>query len=51
MFAYTGLSPQEVAALQTDFGVYAVSTGRICVAGLNESNVEYVAHAFAKVSG
>ncbi|MEX3982176.1 amino acid aminotransferase [Paraburkholderia sp. EG287A] len=50
MFAYTGLSPQEVAALQTDFGVYAVSTGRICIAGLNESNVEYVAHAFAKVS-
>ncbi|MEB2543745.1 MULTISPECIES: amino acid aminotransferase [Burkholderia] len=50
MFAYTGLSTQEVAALQTDFGVYAVSTGRICVAGLNENNVEYVADAFAKVS-
>jgi aromatic-amino-acid transaminase len=49
MFAYTGLSSQEIDALQTDFGVYAVSSGRICVAGLNESNVDYVADAFARV--
>ncbi|RQS21383.1 amino acid aminotransferase [Burkholderia sp. Bp8998] len=49
MFAYTGLTTEEVAALRTDFGVYAVSTGRICVAGLNESNLDYVADAFAKV--
>ncbi|SIO72035.1 aromatic-amino-acid transaminase [Burkholderia sp. GAS332] len=49
MFAYTGLSTQEVAALKSDFGVYAAGSGRICVAGLNENNVEYVADAFAKV--
>ncbi len=40
MFAYTGLTAAEVAALQSDFGVYAVSTGRICIAGLNDSNVD-----------
>lgn len=49
MFAYTGLDANEVSALRSDFGVYAVSTGRICVAGLNERNVTYVAEAFAKV--
>lgn len=49
MFAYTGLGAREVAAMQSDFGVYAVATGRICVAGLNENNVEYVADVFAKV--
>jgi aromatic-amino-acid transaminase len=47
MFAYTGLTAAEVAALQSDFGVYAVSTGRICIAGLNDSNVDYVAQAVA----
>jgi aromatic-amino-acid transaminase len=50
MFAYTGLTAEEVSALQSDFGVYAVATGRICIAGLNEANVGYVADAFAKVS-
>jgi aromatic-amino-acid transaminase len=41
------LTAAEVAALQSDFGVYAVSTGRICIAGLNDSNVDYVAQAVA----
>jgi len=49
MFAYTGLSPSQVKTLQSDFGVYAVSTGRICVAGLNTLNVPYVAAGFARV--
>nr|WP_260854071.1 aminotransferase class I/II-fold pyridoxal phosphate-dependent enzyme [Paraburkholderia sp. BCC1886] len=49
MFAYTGLSSAQVAPLQSDFGVFAVSSGRICVAGLNHSNVDYVAEAFARV--
>ena len=49
MFAYTGLSVAQVASLQSDFGVYAVATGRICIAGLNTKNVDYVADAFARV--
>jgi len=49
MFAYTGLNPAAVGTLQSDFGVYAVSTGRICVAGLNPGNLEFVANAFADV--
>jgi len=49
MFSYTGLSPAQVARLSEEFGIYAVSTGRICVAALNSKNVEYVADAIAKV--
>lgn len=32
MFSYTGLSAEQVARLQNEFGIYAVSTGRICLA-------------------
>ncbi|MBL8442698.1 MAG: aspartate/tyrosine/aromatic aminotransferase, partial [Zoogloeaceae bacterium] len=35
MFSYTGLTAAQVEALKSDFGIYAVSTGRICLAALN----------------
>jgi aromatic-amino-acid transaminase len=50
MFSYTGLSPEQVARLQSEFGIYAVSTGRICVAALNSRNIDYVAEAIAAVA-
>ena len=49
MFSYTGLSVEQVARLQSEFGVYAVSTGRICIAALNTKNIDYVAKAIAAV--
>ena len=49
MFSYTGLSAEQVARLQGEFGVYAVSTGRICIAALNTKNIDYVAKAIAAV--
>lgn len=49
MFSYTGLSPEQVRRLQDEFAVYLVGTGRMCVAGLNEANIAYVAEAFAEV--
>ncbi|OSI11013.1 aromatic amino acid transaminase [Neisseria zoodegmatis] len=49
MFSYTGLTPEQVQRLQDEFAVYLVSSGRMCVAGLNESNIDYVADAFAEV--
>lgn len=49
MFSYTGLSPEQVQRLQDEFAVYLVGTGRMCVAGLNEANIDYVAAAFAAV--
>ncbi len=49
MFSYTGLSAEQVARMQSEFGIYAVSTGRICLAALNTKNVDYVADAIATV--
>lgn len=49
MFSYTGLNPQQVQRLQDEFAVYLVGSGRMCVAGLNSSNIDYVAQAFATV--
>ena len=49
MFSYSGLTKLQVQRLRDEFGVYAVDTGRICVAALNQHNVNYVAEAVAKV--
>ncbi|MBD5805294.1 Aromatic-amino-acid aminotransferase [Azoarcus sp. Aa7] len=49
MFSYTGLSAAQVEQLKNDFGIYAVSTGRICLAALNSRNIGYVAKAIAAV--
>ncbi len=49
MFSYTGISAAQVDRLRTEYGIYAVSSGRICVAALNSRNVDYVADAFAAV--
>ncbi len=49
MFSYTGLSEEQVDRLRDEFGVYLIASGRMCVAGLNASNVHRVAKAFAAV--
>lgn len=49
MFSYTGLSAAQVERLKTDFGIYAVSTGRICLAAINGKNIDAVAQAIAAV--
>lgn len=49
MFTYTGLSPEQVDVLRETHGIYLVRSGRMCVAGLNESNVAIVADAIAAV--
>ena len=49
MFSYSGLSPEQVDRLREEFGVYLVRSGRMCIAGLNDGNVDYVAAAMATV--
>ncbi|VVD78343.1 aromatic amino acid aminotransferase [Pandoraea horticolens] len=49
MFSYSGLTADQVERLREEFGIYAVSTGRICVAALNDKNIDVVASAIAKV--
>jgi aromatic-amino-acid transaminase len=49
MFSYTGLSATQVDRLRDEFAVYLVRSGRLCIAGLNSSNVERTAVAIADV--
>ncbi len=49
MFSYSGLTAEQVERLRNEHGVYAVSSGRICVAALNSQNIDYVVQAIAKV--
>jgi aromatic-amino-acid transaminase len=48
MFSYSGLTKEQVAKLREQ-SIYAVDTGRICVAALNSKNIDTVVDAIAKV--
>ncbi|KAH8053833.1 aspartate aminotransferase [Aureococcus anophagefferens] len=50
MFAYTGLTADQVQAMRDEFHVYCTLDGRISVAGLTPSNVDHVAKAIHAVS-
>ncbi|HBK45208.1 MAG TPA: aromatic amino acid aminotransferase [Xanthomonadaceae bacterium] len=50
MFSYSGLSKAQVDRLREEFAIYAVGTGRICVAALSQNNLDYVAQAVAAVA-
>lgn len=49
MFSYSGLTKPQVDRLRDEFSIYAVDTGRICVAALNSKNIDYTVDAIAKV--
>jgi aromatic-amino-acid transaminase len=50
MFSYSGLSKAQVHRLRDEYAIYALDTGRICVAALNHTNLDTVAAAVAAVS-
>ncbi len=47
MFSYTGLTPAQVDELKDTHGVYLIRSGRMCLAGLNEGNIDKVCDAIA----
>jgi len=49
MFSYSGLSVAQMQRLRSEFGVYGVDSGRICVAAINSRNIDAVASALAQV--
>ena len=49
MFSYSGLNRDQMHRLRSEFGIYGVDSGRICVAALNSRNVDAVARAIASV--
>jgi aromatic-amino-acid transaminase len=50
MFSYSGLSKAQVRRLRDEHAIYALDSGRICVAALNHVNLDVVATAVATVS-
>jgi aspartate/tyrosine/aromatic aminotransferase len=49
MFSFSGLSPEQVARLRDDHGVYFVGNGRMNVAGLTAANLPQTTQAIADV--
>ena len=49
MFSYSGLTREQVLRLRSEYSIYTIETGRICVAALTTKNIDYVADAIAKV--
>lgn len=49
MFGYAPVLAQHMMRLRNEHAVYIIESGRICVAGLNDANVDRVAYAFAAV--
>lgn len=49
MFSYSGLTKEQVDQLRNNNSIYAIDTGRICVAALNSRNIHVVADAICKV--
>ena len=49
MFSYSGLNAEQMQRLRSEFGIYGVDTGRICVAAINLHNLDAVCAAIAAV--
>lgn len=50
MFAYSGLSKEQVEKLRYEHSIYMTADGRISMAGVTSSNVEYIAKAMHAVT-
>ena len=49
MFSFSGLDKDQIEALKREFGIYAVASGRICVAGINSNNIDSIVEAITSV--
>ena len=50
MFSYSGLNKDQMQRLRSEFGIYGVDSGRICVAALNSRNIDATVAAIVAVS-
>lgn len=49
MFSFSGLDLEMVRKLKADKSLYIVNSGRICVAAVNEKNIDYICDAISQV--
>eukprot|EP00818_Percolomonas_sp_WS_P005438 CAMPEP_0117444470 /NCGR_PEP_ID=MMETSP0759-20121206/5258_1 /TAXON_ID=63605 /ORGANISM="Percolomonas cosmopolitus, Strain WS" /LENGTH=430 /DNA_ID=CAMNT_0005236539 /DNA_START=80 /DNA_END=1372 /DNA_ORIENTATION=+ len=50
MFAFSGLTDDQVEQLKKDYHIYMTKDGRLSISGLNTHNLDYVAQAIDKVT-
>lgn len=50
MFFYSGLNVSQCESLINDHSIYLVKNGRMSVPGINENNVDYLAHCLHNVT-
>ncbi|SET41618.1 amino acid aminotransferase [Thalassotalea agarivorans] len=49
MFSFLGITPEQVQQLQDEYSIYMVGSSRMSIAGIANSNVDYLAASIAKV--
>jgi aspartate aminotransferase len=49
MFSFLGITPEQVQQLQDEYSIYMVGSSRMSIAGIANSNVDYLAESIAKV--
>jgi aspartate aminotransferase, mitochondrial len=49
MFAYSGLKPEQIERLRNEFSIYMPLDGRISIASINPSNLDYICDSISKV--
>lgn len=49
MFSYSGLTKEQMVRLREEHGVYGTDAGRICVAAINDGNMDKVVAAISAV--
>merc|ERR1712205_92630 len=50
MFCFSGMTPEQVDRLKTEFHIYMTKNGRISMAGVTSKNVEYLASSMHEVT-
>ena len=50
MFITTGLKRNQTRWLQNEYGIYLIENGRLCLAGLNDGNIDLVAEAIGQAT-
>jgi len=49
MFSFLGITPEQVQQLQDEYSIYMVGSSRMSIAGIANSNVDYLAQSIAKI--
>lgn len=49
MFSFLGITPEQVQQLEEQYSIYMVGSSRMSIAGIANSNVDYLAQSIAKV--